>query len=293
MTRVLVTGGSGFVGRQVVPHLCAAGLEVMRADARRGRPAGPRRCRPGWRRRPVPTCSCTSRGRRRPATRRRPPTPTGCAPAWSWPRAFAAAGGRRIVAAGLVRRARPGAADALRRLQARAAPRPARARRPSTASSWPGRGCSSCTAPASIPSGSSPRSRQPRRRRGGARDRRPPAPRLPRRPRRRRGDRRPDALGSATGLFDVATGNAPAVADIARAIATAADRPGLLRLGALPSPDEAPLIVGDPRRVARRDRLVPADHARRRPPRRGRRRLKESDRLPMSTAMSAQSRSTA
>jgi nucleoside-diphosphate-sugar epimerase len=54
------------------------------------------------------------------------------------------------------------------------------------------------------------------------------------------------AASNATGLFDVATGDAPAVADIARAIATAADRPGLLRLGALPSPDEAPLIVGDP-----------------------------------------------
>ena len=54
------------------------------------------------------------------------------------------------------------------------------------------------------------------------------------------------ATSGATGLFDVATGNAPAVADIARALATAADRPGLLRLGALPSPDEAPLIVGDP-----------------------------------------------
>ncbi len=53
-------------------------------------------------------------------------------------------------------------------------------------------------------------------------------------------------LSAGTGLFDVATGNAPAVADIARAIATAADRPGLLRLGALPSPDEAALIVGDP-----------------------------------------------
>lgn len=54
------------------------------------------------------------------------------------------------------------------------------------------------------------------------------------------------AASNATGLFDVATGDAPAVADIARAIATAADRPGLLRLGALPSADEAALIVGDP-----------------------------------------------
>ncbi len=54
------------------------------------------------------------------------------------------------------------------------------------------------------------------------------------------------AGSSATGLFDVASGDAPAVADIARALATAADRTGLLRLGALPSPDETPLIVGDP-----------------------------------------------
>ena len=49
-------------------------------------------------------------------------------------------------------------------------------------------------------------------------------------------------------------------------------------------PRRGPADRRRPGRPARRDGLVPADRPRRRAPRRGRHRLKESDRLPMSTA---------
>jgi nucleoside-diphosphate-sugar epimerase len=55
----------------------------------------------------------------------------------------------------------------------------------------------------------------------------------------------------ATGAFNIATGQATAVADMALRVATAAGRPDLLRVGALASGERDPAwLVGSPRKIA-------------------------------------------
>ena len=207
----------------------------------RGSPPPATRC---WRRRtPRPTCSSPAgrprlrgRGRRR---RARPPRLGGgpgyatspANPAWLSASLELATRLRRCRRPAHrrgreLRRARSRAADAVRRREAGTAPRPARPGRDPR----PRAGLGAAVLP--VRAGRASRApgrlarRQPRRRPGGARERRPSAPRLPRRPRCGRGYRRCSPRAARPGLFDVASGSAPAVADIARALADGGRPPG-------------------------------------------------------------------
>ena len=245
MRRVLVTGGGGFVGRQVVPHLRDAGLEVWaptRAEADLlvpGMPAALVQAADAdvlvhlaWEAAPGYATS--------------PANLAWLQASLELATAFAAAGGRRIVAAGScaeidLERPTP-YADCKRALHLGLR---ALATTRGLELAWarlfflygPGEHPQRLVASiaASLAAGREALASAGRQRRDylDVRDAGTAIAAL--------------ATSSATGLFDVASGDAPAVADIARALATAADRTGLLRLGALPSPDEPPLIVGDPR----------------------------------------------
>ena len=244
MTRILVTGGGGFVGRQVVPHLRDAGHDVIapsRTEADLLAPGMPAHIaftagadvlvHLAWEAAPGYATSSAN-------------------PAWlhaslELATAFADAGGRRIVAAGssaelALQRPTP-YADCKRALHLGLR---ALATTRGFQLAWarlfflygPGEHPQRLVASlaASLAAGREAPASAGRQRRDylDVRDAGTAIAAL--------------ATSSATGLFDVASGDAPAVADIARALAAAADRTGLLRLGALPSPDEAPLIVGDP-----------------------------------------------
>jgi nucleoside-diphosphate-sugar epimerase len=244
VTRVLVTGGSGFVGRQVVPHLLDAGLEVWapsRTDADLlvpGMPAALAEAADAavlvhlaWEAAPGYATS--------------PANLAWLQASLELATGFVAAGGRRIVAAGScaeidLERPTP-YADCKRALhlglRALAGTRGfqlawARLFFLYGPGEHPERLIASLAA--SLAAGRPALASAGRQRRDylDVRDAGAAIAGL--------------ATSSATGLFDVASGDAPAVADIARALAAAADRTGLLRLGALPSPDEAALIVGDP-----------------------------------------------
>lgn len=242
--RILVTGGSGFVGRQVVPRLAAAGHEVLapsHAEADLLAPGGPARVADAaaadvlvhlaWEAGPGYAAS--------------PANPAWLSASLELARAFADAGGRRIVAAGScaeldVERPTP-YADAKRALhlglRALAVTR-------GLELAWarlfflygPGEHPDRLVASlaASLAAGREALASTGRQRRDylDVRDAGAAIALL--------------ATSRATGLFEVASGSAPAVADIARILAEAADRPGLLRLGARPAGDELPLIVGDP-----------------------------------------------
>jgi nucleoside-diphosphate-sugar epimerase len=244
VTRVLVTGGGGFVGRQVVPHLRDSGLEVW----------APSRTEadllvPG-----MPTALAEAADadvlvhlawEAAPGYATSPANTAWLLASLELATAFVAAGGRRIVAAGScaeldLERPTP-YADCKRALhlglRALAATRAFQL-------AWarlfflygPGEHPERLVASlaASLAAGRPALASAGRQRRDylDVRDAGAAVAAL--------------ATSGATGLFDVASGDAPAVADIARALATAADRTGLLRLGALPAPDEAALIVGDP-----------------------------------------------
>ncbi len=244
MTRILVTGGGGFVGRQVVPRLRDAGHDVIapsRAEADLLAPG-------------VPASLAQTTGAEvlvhlaweaAPGYAMSPANPAWLRASLDLATAFVDAGGRRIVAAGScaeldLERPTP-YADCKRALhlglRGLAATR-------GSGLAWarlfflygPGEHPQRLVASlaASLAAGEEALASAGRQRRDylDVRDAGAAIAAL--------------ALVHATGLFDVASGDAPAVADIARAIATAADRPGLLRLGALPPPDEAALIVGDP-----------------------------------------------
>ena len=244
MTRVLVTGGSGFVGRQVVPHLRAAGLDVIapsRAEADllvTGTPA--------WLAQTTGADVLVHLAwEAAPGYATSPANPDWLRASLELATAFVAAGGRRIVAVGScaeldLERPTP-YADCKRALHLGLR---GLATIHGRELAWarlfflygPGEHPDRLVASlaARLAAGEEAFATAGRQRRDylDVRDAGAAIAAL--------------TLSAGTGLFDVATGNAPAVADIARAIATAADRPGLLRLGALPSPDEAALIVGDP-----------------------------------------------
>ncbi|MDX6376814.1 MAG: hypothetical protein QOE98_1117 [Gaiellaceae bacterium] len=244
MTRILVTGAGGFVGRQVVPHLRAAGHDVVapsRAEADLLTPG-------------VPAWLAAAAGadvlvhlawEAAPGYASSPANPAWLHASLELATAFAAAGGRRIVAAGScaeldLERPTP-YADCKRALHLGLR---ALATTRGFQLAWarlfflygPGEHPDRLVASlaASLASGREALASAGRQRRDylDVRDAGAAIAAL--------------ATSGATGLFDVASGSAPAVADIAQAIAAAADRPGLLRLGARPTADEPPLIVGDP-----------------------------------------------
>jgi nucleoside-diphosphate-sugar epimerase len=242
--RILVTGGTGFVGRQVVPRLVAAGHDVLapsRADTDLLAPGEAARLAAAARADVLVQLAWEAA----PGYATSPANPAWLCASLELARAFADAGGRRIVAAGScaeldLERPTP-YADAKRALHLGLR---ALATTHGLELAWarlfflygPGEHPDRLVASiaASLAAGREALASTGRQRRDylDVRDAGAAIALL--------------ATSRATGLFEVASGSAPAVADIARALAEAADRPGLLRLGARPAPDEAPLIVGDP-----------------------------------------------
>lgn len=242
--RALVTGGSGFVGRQVVPHLQRAGLDVLapgRAEADLLAPGVPAQLAHEARADLLVHLAWEAA----PGYATSPLNPAWLRASLELATAFADAGGRRIVAAGScaeldLERPTPYADSkralhlGLRALGATRGLQLAWARLYFLygPGEHPARLVASLAA--RLAAGEE-------------------APTSPGRQRRDYLDVRDAgaavaalALSDASGLFDVASGDAPQVAEIARTLAIAADRPGLLRLGALPAPDEPMLIAGDP-----------------------------------------------
>ena len=246
MTRVLVTGGGGFVGRQVVPHLRDAGFDVVAPSS-----AEADLLAPGVPARLAQTTAADVlvhlAWEAAPGYATSPANPAWLRASLELATAFVAAGGRRIVAAGSCAEIDLERPTPVRRLQARAAPRPARPDDHATGASWPGRACSSSTAPASTRSGWSPR--WPRASRPAERRSRPPAGSAATTSTCATPVRRspPWPTSNATGLFDVATRRRAGGGrhragdrDRGRPPRTAAPRRAAVR------PTRPPLIVGDP-----------------------------------------------